>query len=77
MKTPLPMPQQLQFMSNAPPCYPSLWSQSFVKPNPNFDYQVAHQFKIPIFPTHSPIECNFISFREGRGVNSKTSPITT
>lgn len=77
MQTPLPMPQQLQFVPHEPPCYPSLWSQSFVQPNPNFDYPVAHQFKTPIFPIDSPTECNTIYFREGRGVNLETSHITT
>lgn len=77
MKIPLPEPQQLQFPSNVPPCYSSLWSQPFVQPNPNFNNQVAHQFKTCIFPTRSPIKCNVISFREGRGVNLETPPITT
>ena len=76
MQIPLPEPQQLQLPSNVPPCYSSLWSQPFMQPNPNFNSQVAHQFKTHIFPTHSPIECNVISFREGRRVNLETSPIT-
>ena len=48
-----------------------------MQPNHNFDNQVAHQFKRPSFPTHSPIKCNFISFRESIGVNPETSLITT